>query len=91
MFIKGKKIISSQVFTKSSYYLGKVIDFKVNTENQSIIEYYVSKGFFNLKRPLIIRSSQVIEIRKRKIIVEDATISEKITKKKTTPGIEYAR
>ena len=84
MFLKGKKIIGSKVFTRSGYYLGRVIDFKLDTLGQNIVEYYVLKGFFNLvKKPLIIKSSQVVEIKEKKIIVEDTLIS--------ATGIEYAR
>ncbi len=84
MLVNGKKIIGSKVFTRSGYYLGRVIDFKMDTLSQNIAEYYVLRGFFNLfKRPLIIKSSQVIEIKKRKIIVEDTFVS--------APGIEYAK
>jgi len=84
MFIKGKKIVGSRVFTRSGHYLGRVVDFKLDTIGQNIIEYYVSRGFLNLtKRPLIIKSSQVVEIKKRKIIVEDTFIPE--------AGVEYAR
>ncbi len=84
MFINGKKIIGSKVFTLSGYYLGRVIDFKLDTLSQNIAQYYVLRGFFNLfKKPLIIKSSQVIEIRRGKIIVEDTFVS--------APGMEYAK
>ncbi|MFH1671360.1 MAG: PRC-barrel domain-containing protein [Candidatus Portnoybacteria bacterium] len=75
MFIRGKKIIGSKVLTKSGYYLGRVVDFKLDTNGQSITEYHVIKGFFILiRRSLIIKSSQVVEIRKREIIVDDALV-----------------
>lgn len=105
MLIKAKKIIGSKVVSKSGCYLGKVIDFEIDASGQNIVKYYTTGGFFDLPRTifpeemvrgllkgrLIINASQVIEIKKDKIIVEDAAIPEKITKKKTSPGIEYAK
>jgi len=91
MLIKAKKIIGSKVFTQSGHYLGKIVDFEIDASGQNIVKYYASGGLFDLlKDPLIINASQVIEIKKDKIIVEDAIISEKVVKKKTAPGIEYA-
>ena len=92
MLIKAKKIIGSKVVSKSGCYLGKVTDFEIDASGQNIVKYYTTGGFFDLlKGRLIINASQVIEIKKDKIIVEDAAIPEKITKKKTSPGIEYAK
>jgi len=65
MSIKAKEIINNKVINRSGYYLGRVVDFDINTSEQIIIRYYVQGnllGFF--KEPLIINSSQVIEIKK---------------------------
>ena len=87
----AKNIINSKVVTQCGQLLGKVVDFEIETSNQSIIKYYVKDELISfLKEPLIINASQVIEIKDGKIIVEDAVVSEKATKKKTTPNIEYA-
>jgi len=92
MFIKAREIINNKVINRSGCYLGRVIDFDVNTSTQSIQKYYVQGnvlGFF--KEQLIIDVSQVIEIKKNKIIVEDTVIRKKITNKKTESTIEYAK
>ena len=92
MFIKAKEIINNKVIDKSGYYLGRVIDFDIDVSKQIIVRYYVQGnllGFF--KEPLIINSNQVIEIKKDKIIVEDAVIQKKIIKKKESSSIEYAK
>jgi len=90
MLIKAKRIIGNKVITQGGHYLGKVFDFEVDTTGQNIIKYYTRGGLLDfLKEPLVINAQQVVEIQKGKIIVEDAVISEKVTKKKT--AIEYAQ
>ncbi|MBU4369857.1 PRC-barrel domain-containing protein [Patescibacteria group bacterium] len=93
MFIDAKKIIGNKVFSQSGSYLGRVVDFRINISGQNIVQYYVSEDFFGLiKKPLIINTSQVIEIKEDKIIVDDATVSEKTTsKKKVASEVEYAK
>lgn len=92
MFIKAKEIIGNKVVSQSGHYLGKVTDLEIDASGQNIVKYYAAGGFFDfLKESLIINASQVIEIQKKKIIVEDAVISEKVTKKKTAAGVEYAK
>ncbi|MEA2113058.1 MAG: PRC-barrel domain-containing protein [Patescibacteria group bacterium] len=93
MFIDAKKIIGNKVFSQSGSYLGRVVDFSVNVLGQNIVKYYVSGDFLALiKKPLIIDASQVIRIRKDKIIVKDAVIFKKaVNEKKTASNIEYAR
>ena len=80
MFIEAKKIIGNKVVTQSGQSLGRVVDFEIDTSNQSINKYYVHSF---LKESLIINVSQVIEIKKDKIIVEDTLIS--------APDVEYAK
>ena len=92
MSIKAKEIINNKVINRSGCYLGRVVDFDINVSTQAIVRYYVQGnllGFF--KNPLIIGSSQVIKIKKDRIIVEDAVIQKKIIKKKTESSIEYAK
>jgi len=75
MFIGAKNIINNKVVTQSGQLLGKVIDFEINTLNQNIIKYYVQRDLIGfLKKPLIINANQVIEIKKDKLIVEDAVV-----------------
>lgn len=84
MFLKAKKIINSKVVTQSGQFLGRVTDFELDIADQRVSKYFIS-GF--LKERLIISSGQVIEIKEKEIIVDDAVIrvSEKITTR-----VEYA-
>lgn len=92
MFIKAKKIIGNKVMSQSGYFLGRLIDFEVDASSQNIVKYYVSGGLFDfLKDYLIIDHSQVIEIKKDKIIVEDTVIPKKIAKKKISSDVEYVK
>lgn len=92
MFIKAKEIIGNKVISRSGHFLGKVIDFEIDTSSQNIIKYYVSGGLFNLlKNPLIINAKQVVEIKADRIIVEDAVISEKMIKEKMSSDMEYVK
>jgi sporulation protein YlmC with PRC-barrel domain len=92
MSIKAREVIGNRVVTQSGQSLGRVVDFEIDTISQNIIRYYTQGDLLGfLKEPLIINANQVIEIKKDKIIVEDMVVSEKVTKKKTTPNIEYVR
>jgi len=93
MFIDAKKIIGNKVFSQGGFYLGRVVDFKINISGQNIVKYYVSGDFFGLvKKILIIDASQVIKIEKDRIIVDDAVVPKKaVDEKKTASNIEYAR
>lgn len=91
MLIRAKDIINSRVVNRSGCYLGRVVDFDLDNLTQSVKKYYIQGnilGFF--KKPLIIDSSQVIKIKKDEIIVDDAVIQKKITKKEAD-SIEYAK
>ena len=78
MFIKAKKIINNKVVTQSGQLLGRVVDFEIDTSNQSIIKYYTHEDLLGF-------------LKDNKIIVEDSVIPQKISEKKTTPDIEYVR
>ncbi len=92
MFIKAKKIIGSKVVTQSGQLLGRVVNFEIDTSNQSIAKYYTQGDLFSfLKEPLVISANQVVKVKKDKIIVEDLVVSEKVIKKKTTADVEYAK
>jgi len=82
MKIKAKKIINLPVYTKSNTCLGMVVDFGIDVNIQSVIEYYIKpesvvSGLVRGK--LIINRGQIIEISDKKIIVDDniTTQSEK--------------
>ncbi len=75
MFIEAKNIINNKAVTQSGQLLGRVIDFEIDTLNQSIVKYYIQGDLIGfLKKPLIINADQVIEIKKDKLIIKDAVI-----------------
>jgi|TARA_Y100000031_G_C8253029_1_gene401451 sporulation protein YlmC with PRC-barrel domain len=91
MLIKAKKIIGNKVISQSGQFLGRVVDFEIDTFGQNIIKYYVAGGFLNLpKDSLLINVKQIVEIKKDSIIVEDAVIPEKVINKKISSDVEYA-
>jgi len=92
MTIKAKEIINNRVINKSGCYLGRVVDFDVDASTQVVVRYYVQGKFLGFfKKILIIYPNQVISIKKDKMIVDDATVSKKIIKKKAGSSIEYAK
>lgn len=69
-----KKIIGLPVFTVSGKEIGRLTDFNIDTDSQSIISYlvrphYTIVGIFN--NELIINRGQVVDILPDKIIVSD--------------------
>ncbi len=92
MLIKAKRIIGNKVISQSGQFLGRVVDFEIDTSGQSIVKYYVAGGFLNLpKDSLLISAKQIVEIKQDSIIVEDATIPEKVVDKKISPDVEYVK
>jgi len=86
MLIRAKKIIGNKVVSQSGQHLGRVVDFEINSNNQSIIKYYTQEDLLGrLKEPLIIEASQVIEIKEDEIVVKDALVLESDTRE-VAPG-----
>ncbi|MCD4705533.1 PRC-barrel domain-containing protein [bacterium] len=78
--INSKKIIGLPVETKSGEQLGKIFDFELEIDSQTILKYYVKSSnileeFF--KKELIIHRSQVLLISNKKMIVKDGIVHEK--------------
>lgn len=84
MLISSSKLIGMRVETKDGIKLGKLIGFNIDIDNHLIINYKIKtklsieKIFDNL---LLISPSQIVEIKKDKIIVENSCF--KNAKKKT--------
>lgn len=82
--VNGKKIIGLSVETDSGRSLGKIVDFELEVNSQSILKYYVRGGsifrelFIN---ELIVHRGQVISIDDKRMIVEDSVIKEKEIKR----------
>ena len=78
--INSKKIIGLPVETKSGEQLGKIFDFELEVESQTILKYYIKnsnilKEIFG--EELIIHRSQVLSISSKKMIVKDGIVHEK--------------
>lgn len=93
MILPSKKIIKILVVTKSGRELGYLDDFDIETESQSIIDYYVIPrqvvpGLF--KNKLIINRGQIIDILADKIIVSDNLAKDKRKEKQLSRKKETA-
>lgn len=84
MLINYSQLINLPVETQSNEFLGKVVDFEIDIANYQIKKLHVKssnliRGLF--EGVLIIDQSQICEITREKIIVEDE--AKKIKDKKT--------
>ena len=80
MNLRKKELINLAVYTQLGQYLGKVVDFELESSSQTIIKYYVrSKDIIKelLNKELLISKDQVITISEKKMIVEDGVILQK--------------
>jgi len=80
MKINNEKLINLAVETQSGDVLGKVENYNVDVDTQSILEYNIKpsglvKGL--VAQDLIISRGQVIEITDKKMIVEDLSFKNK--------------
>jgi sporulation protein YlmC with PRC-barrel domain len=74
MIQESKKLLNLPVFTESGRELGRLVDFRIDTESQSIIDYFVQphRAIANLfGGKLIIKRGQIVDILMDKIIVID--------------------
>lgn len=72
-FKKGIRVMRSRVVTKSGEYLGRVIDYAINDKMFVMTKIVVGKTIFGLinYNMRIIARSDILEIKKDKIIVKD--------------------
>ncbi|OGH95093.1 MAG: hypothetical protein A2538_04105 [Candidatus Magasanikbacteria bacterium RIFOXYD2_FULL_41_14] len=63
------------VYTQSGVYLGKVVDAILSAEDNLILQYKVRSRFIG-GRIFLINSSQVVEIKADRLVVEDALSAE---------------
>lgn len=77
MLFSGRKLIGLAVKTKSGRSLGKVVDFKLDTDNLTILKVLVGPSLLINKiisTELIIDRSQIVEITNQMVVVEDGAI-----------------
>lgn len=76
--ISFQQCLQAPVFTKMGQPIGRLIDVECDTENLQVINLLVQPkgitGFF--KKPLVIHRSQVIECTQKRIVVDDATVTD---------------
>ncbi|MFH1610339.1 MAG: PRC-barrel domain-containing protein [Patescibacteria group bacterium] len=85
MKISNKQIQGMIVETQAGDRLGKVESFNIDIDSQSVLEYVVKPSSLTaglIKGDLIISRGQVIEITKKKMIVEDLEIKNNVLVKK---------
>ena len=75
MLISNENLHDLPVYTKSDQHLGQVHGFEIDTDTQNILQYHVrsSNIIKNIiqQQELIVHRSQVIEITKEKMVVDD--------------------
>jgi sporulation protein YlmC with PRC-barrel domain len=74
MIQASKKLLNLPVFTESGRELGRLVDFEIDTESQSIIDYFIQphRAIANLfGNKLIVKRGQIVDILANKIIVVD--------------------
>ena len=84
MKISNKNLIGLKVETQSGQELGRLEDFNLETESQSVLEYIVKPS--NIVKDLIIKDliiprGQVIDITSEKIVVDDNFVKDKNSEK----------
>ena len=84
MIISCNQIINNKVITESGKVIGRVVEFNIDIDSQSILNYIVKPdNFFSdlFQGNLIINRGQIIEIKEDKIIVENNFATKSIFKK----------
>lgn len=82
MLLTKKQLIGLPVRTKSGEKLGEIIDFELDADFQSIVNYIIkTKGLVkdllpeNLKR-LVINRNQIVLLNDKELVIEDSVIKE---------------
>ena len=72
--LSSHDLLGLAVMTKSGETLGRVVDFSIDQDSQSILSYDVKQGGLKgmLGRHFLVHRSQVISLTSQKMIVDDA-------------------
>ncbi len=74
-----RKLIGSKVVTKAGKYIGIVVDYSINTDFYKLTSLVVAKKIFFIKwHKRIIPATEILEIKRNKIIIKSRLKSEKI-------------
>lgn len=73
MKIQSSDLINLPVYTQSGQHLGRVDSFEVDIDSHTITHYHIKTGLIKelWHEQLVIASSQVVSISKKKMVVED--------------------
>jgi len=82
MRLNHKQIFNLPVYTSRGDFLGKVVDFQLQTETHCLVKYFVAQSklvrdLLKMGETLEIAAHQVISITNKKMIVEDNVMKEK--------------
>lgn len=83
MRIKSKQLLNLPVYTASQHFLGRVMDFEMDTSTHQITLYAVGssslvKKILGEREELLIHYEQVISLTEEKMIVHDNVLKEKV-------------
>lgn len=73
MIINLQKFLRLPVYTESGTKLGKIVDFEMDVDSQTVVRYYVRPVLFSVKS-FLIQNSQIKEIKDDKIVVYDSVV-----------------
>lgn len=75
MIVNLQKLLRLPVYTESGTKLGKIVDFEMDVDNQTVVRYFVRTILFSVKS-FLIQNSQIKEIKDDKIVVYDSVVSD---------------
>lgn len=79
MIINLQKLLRLPVYTESGAKLGKIFDFEMDVDSQTVIRYFVRPILFSVKS-FLIQNSQIKEIKDDKVVVYDSVVSDYLAK-----------
>lgn len=79
MVINIQKFLRLPVYTESGTKLGKIFDFELDIDSQTVVRYFVRLNWFSLKY-FLVQNSQIKEIKVDSIIVYDSIVSDYLGK-----------
>lgn len=76
--LKASALKNLPVFTQSGFKLGRIVDWEIDSETQSILRYQVRRrGLWKRwQEPLLIHRRQVVSLTEKQMIVEDALLKQ---------------
>lgn len=79
MIINLQKLLRLPVYTESGTKLGKIFDFELDIDSQTVVRYFVRPNFFSVKY-FLIQNNQVKEIKVDRVVVYDNVVADYLGK-----------